>query len=194
MSRTKLRVHPERAAPDEVASILEAGVVAHVALADHRGPVVIPMIYHFDRHVPRCLYLHGAPHSSLLEAAAQGVPMCVTVTLLDGLVYSRTALYHSVNYRSVVCFGRARLADSAESVPVLHALLRRYFPEREPGRDFEPMPNAHVDATVLLAMEIEDASAKARRGGPKGPRDGDATAPGSAGVIELPRVQLPLAG
>lgn len=118
--------------------------------------------------------------------------MCVTVTLLDGLIYSRTALYHSMNYRSAVCFGRGALAPDSERAPVLEAMLARYFPGRRAGLDYEPMPNAHIEATVLVAIRIDEATAKLRRGGPKGPRDADPLADGSAGVIELPRVELPL--
>lgn len=190
--RIAFRVHPERSAPDELDSILAAGLVAHVGLVDDRGPVVIPMIYHYDPGNPARLYLHGAPHSPLMHAASSGAALCVTVTLIDGLVYSRTALYHSVNYRSAVCFGRGYVASDDERLRVLEAMIPRYFPARVAGRDYEPMPNAHVRVTVLIVMEIEEASAKVRRGGPKGPRDADPTASGTAGVVDLPRVELPL--
>ena len=189
--RITIRVHPERAAPSEVDAILSAGIVAHVGLADSRGPVVIPMIYQYVAGNPGKLYFHGAPHSSLIAAASAGASMCATITLLDGLVYSRTALYHSVNYRSVVCFGRGALASDDERRRVLDAMIPRYFPSRIAGRDYDPMPNAHVQATVVIAMTVDEASAKVRRGGPKGPRDADPTAPGTAGVIDFPRVELP---
>ena len=189
--RTTFRVHPERSAPDEVAAILTAGIVAHVGLVDGRGPVVIPMIYHYDPSEPTRLYLHGAPHSQLVQAASSGASICVTVTLIDGLVYSRTALYHSVNYRSAVCFGHGVMASDAERQRVLDAIIPRYFPGRTAGRDFDTMPNAHLKATDVIAMTIDDASAKVRRGGPKGPRDNDSQALGSAGVVQLPSVELP---
>jgi nitroimidazol reductase NimA-like FMN-containing flavoprotein (pyridoxamine 5'-phosphate oxidase superfamily) len=185
-ARTRVRIHPERAAPAEVAGILAAGMVAHVAFADGAQPVVIPMAYHFDPADPERLYLHGAHHSRLMAHLASGAPVCVGVTLVDGLVDSRTALYHSVNYRSVVCFARA----AAEPAPgrqraLLDGMIARYFPGRLAGRDYEPAPDAHLDATAFVALEIEEASAKIRRGPPKGPRDADDTAPGSAGVIDL---------
>jgi nitroimidazol reductase NimA-like FMN-containing flavoprotein (pyridoxamine 5'-phosphate oxidase superfamily) len=189
--RTTFHVHPERSAPGEISAILAAGVVAHVGLVDPRGPVVIPMSYHYDVSQPDRLYLHGAPHSPLLQAASAGGKLCVTVTLLDGLVYSRTALYHSVNYRSVVCFGHCALASDDERGGVLEAMIARYYPGRAPGRDYDPMPNAHLEATVLIAMHIEAASAKVRRGGPKGPRDTDPLASGTAGVVDFPRLELP---
>ena len=190
--RTTFHVHPERSAPGEISAILAAGVVAHVGLIDPRGPVVIPMSYHFDAAQPGRLYLHGAPHSPLLQAAGAGGRLCVTVTLLDGLVYSRTALYHSVNYRSVVCFGRGAIASDDERTGVLGAMIARYHPGRAAGRDYEHIPNAHLEATVLIAMQIEDATAKVRRGGPKGPRDADPLASGTAGVLDLPKLELPL--
>lgn len=189
--RTAFHVHPERSAPGEITAILAAGVVAHVGLVDDRGPVVIPMSYHYDPSEPGRLYLHGAPHSPLLEAASAGGMLCVTVTLLDGLVYSRTALYHRVNYRCVVCFGRGAIASADQRPLALEAMITRYYPGRTAGRDYEPMPNAHLEATVLIAMTIEEASAKVRRGGPKGPRDADPLAGGSAGVLDFPRLQLP---
>lgn len=184
--RTQLRVHAERAVPEEAAAILAAGYVAHVGFAAGGQPYVIPMTYQFDPAEPRRLYLHGAHHSRLMEHLASGAPVCVTVTMLDGLVYSRTALYHSVNYRSVVCFARSAAEPDAETrARVLEAMIARYFPGRTPGRDYEAAPAAHLDATAFIALEIEEMSAKARRGGPQGPRDGDPIAWGTAGVVPL---------
>ncbi|MFM7783928.1 MAG: pyridoxamine 5'-phosphate oxidase family protein, partial [Gammaproteobacteria bacterium] len=90
--RTSLHQHKERAAHDEAPAFLAEGVVAHVGIANEQGPVVIPMTYHFDPATPDRLYLHGAHASRLLNAAASGAPVCVTVTITDGLVYSKTAL------------------------------------------------------------------------------------------------------
>lgn len=132
---------------------------------------MIPMIYHYDRSEPTQLYLHGAPNSQLQRGTISRESMCVTVTLVDGLVYSCTALYHSVNYRRAVCFGRGVLATDAERQRVLDRIIPRYFPGRMTGKDFDPMPNAHSKATAVVIMTIEDATAKVRRGGPQGPRD-----------------------
>jgi len=183
-SRAMLRVHADRGVPDEAAAILAEGLVAHVAFSADGQPFVMPMSYHFDPMRPTRLYLHGAHHSRLMRHLAAGAPVCIEVTLVDGLVYSRTALYHSVNYRSVVVFGRA---SAPPAVPdrraLLHDMIGRYHPGRTAGRDYEPVPDAHVRATALVEIVIEEWSAKARRGGPTGPLDWDAAAPGSAGVI-----------
>lgn len=182
--RTRLRIHPERAAHDELGEILCAGLVAHVAIADDAGPVVIPMTYHVDAESPVAIYIHGAHHSRLMAHVASGKPVCVSVTLVDGLVYSRTALYHSVNYRSAVCFGKARVVDDAdEQRRVSNGLIARYFPHRTAGVDFDPIPAVHLSATSFVAIDIIEGSAKCRRGGPKGPRDQDPDAPGTAGVV-----------
>ncbi|HEV8365181.1 MAG TPA: hypothetical protein VGQ52_16815 [Gemmatimonadaceae bacterium] len=113
------------------------------------------------------------------------------MTLIDGFVYSWTARYQSVNYRSAVCFDCGVQANQARRRQVLDALIPRYFPGRTAGEDFEPMPNAHVNATDVIVMTTEDATAKVRRGGPKGPHDDDPQALSSAGVVELPSVELP---
>jgi nitroimidazol reductase NimA-like FMN-containing flavoprotein (pyridoxamine 5'-phosphate oxidase superfamily) len=179
-------VHPEREVPEEAPAILAAGLVAHVGFEAEGQPYVIPMTYHYDPAEPRHLYLHGAHMSRLMAHLATGAPVCVTVTLADGLVYSRTALYHSVNYRSVVCFGRAGdTPDQGRQRALLDAMIGRYFPGRTPGRDYEPAPDAHLEATAFVAIEVEEWSAKARRGGPKGPRDSDPLSPGTAGVVPL---------
>ena len=188
--RARVRIHPERAEPDQVGPILRDGLIAHVAIADDAGPVVIPMTYYVNADAPTSVYIHGAHHSRLMACVARGQPVCVTVTLVDGLVYSRTALYHSTNYRSAVCFGRGRVVtDTAEQRRVAEGLVRRYFAGRTSGVDYDPIPDEHLGATAFVAIDIEEASAKVRRGGPKGPRDDDPEAPGTAGflVFDPPR-------
>jgi uncharacterized protein len=115
---------------------------------------------------------------------ASGAPVCVAVTLVDGLVYSRTALHHSVNYRSVVLFGRAAAQQPGadEQRRILQAMIGRYFPGRTADVDYESIPDAHLRATALVALDVEEWSAKTRTGGPNGPADSDPTKPGSAGV------------
>jgi nitroimidazol reductase NimA-like FMN-containing flavoprotein (pyridoxamine 5'-phosphate oxidase superfamily) len=182
--RATLRSHPERSVPDSAPAILAAGLVAHVGFEVDGQPFVIPMSYHYDPAQPRRLYLHGARNGRLVRRLESGGPVCVTVTILDGLVYSRSALHHSMNYRSVVCFARAATAEYDKGA-VFDAMVRRYFPGREAGRDYEPATMGHLAGTGLIALEIEEWSAKARTGDPTGPRDGDPEAPGSAGVIPV---------
>jgi len=183
--RATIRVHPDRAVPDETDAILDAGIVAHVGFVDDGQHVVIPMTYHVEPDDRTTLYLHGGHHSRLLRHLATGAPICVTVTLVDGLVYSRTALNHSVNYRSAVCFGHAVPAPPDAQGRVFEGLIARYFPGRTAGRDYAPPAPAHLAATAFVAIRIEAASAKARRGGPTGPRDDDPDAPGTAGVVTV---------
>ena len=170
--------------PDAAPEILAAGLVAQSASR-----------WTASRTSSRCrtstippsrggLYLHAAHVSRLIGRLQSGDPVCVTVTIVDGLVYSRTAKYHSMNYRSVVCFARAA-ADEGDRGDVLAAMVARYFPGREAGRDYEAAPSTHLDATGFVALEIEEWSAKARTGGPNGPRDSDPDAPGSAGVVQI---------
>lgn len=182
-----IRVHPERGAADEAPAFLAEGFVAHVGFVEGGRPIVIPMTYQVDADAPRRLFLHGGHHSRLMALLAEGAEVCVTVTLVDGLVYSRTALNHSVNYRSVVCFGRASAAQPGadEQRRVFEAMIARYHPGRTAGVDYAPIPDAHLRATAIVALDVDALSAKARRGGPTGPLDRDPDAPGTAGVIRL---------
>jgi nitroimidazol reductase NimA-like FMN-containing flavoprotein (pyridoxamine 5'-phosphate oxidase superfamily) len=147
---------------------------------------VLPFTYHYE---PGRLYLHGASASRALATLHAGVPVCVEVTLLDGLVASRMAKYHSMNYRSVVVFGRAvEVTDEAEQRGVFERMTARYFPGRSAGRDYAPARQGDLRGTRLLAIAVEDVSAKSRSGPPLGPTDGDLDAPGSRFVVVLPGV------
>jgi nitroimidazol reductase NimA-like FMN-containing flavoprotein (pyridoxamine 5'-phosphate oxidase superfamily) len=97
--RTQIRRHAERSIPEEAAEILAQGYVAHIGFSIDGQPFVLPFGYQFDPNTPDTLYLHGSHASRALRHLAGGAPVCVTVTLVDALVYSRTALYHSMNYR-----------------------------------------------------------------------------------------------
>ena len=179
-----IRAHPERDRTDDAPRILASGIVAHVGFVDEGRPVVIPMTYHYSPDAPRRLYLHGGRTGRLMTHLATGLPISVAVTIADGLVYSKTALDHSVNYRSVVLFGRAaqQQPGAAEQRRVLEAMIGRYFPGRTAGVDYESIPDAHLRATALVALDVEEWSAKTRTGGPNGPADLDSTWPGTAGV------------
>src|SRR5438445_12521612 len=117
-ARARVQRHPERAVPEEAQAILAAGLVAHVGFVERGQPYVIPMAYHYDPATPGILYLHGGHASRLLRRLASGGPAAIAATLVDGLVFSRTALYHSLNYRSVLCLAPAPppLARPAASV------------------------------------------------------------------------------
>lgn len=184
--RAVIRQHPERAAANEAADFLANGTVAHVGFHVDGQPFVIPFSYQYDRSAPDRLYLHGSHGSHTLRALAGGAPVCVTVTMVDGLVYSRTALNHSMNYRSVVCFGRARqVEDAEEKQRIFSGMITRYFPGRTAGEHYAAATEAQLSATALLEVSIENMSAKTRRGAPAGPLDNDADAPGTCGVVPL---------
>ena len=184
--RTRIRSFPERAVPDEAADILVAGVVAHVGFVQEGQPFVIPLSYHYDRAMPDTLYLHGSAKGRALNQVANGEPICITVTLVDGYVYSRKAFNHSMNYRSTIVFGRGRaIEDEAEKSGVFEQMVQRYFPGREVGRDYNAPSSVDLALTSLVEVKIEDRSAKARRGGPTGPDDSKPDALGTAGVIDV---------
>lgn len=179
-ARTRIRRHPDRAVPDRIEEFLRAGRVAHVGYVEEGEPRVIPFLYHYE---PGRIVLHGAPGSSTLSRLRDGAPVAIAVTLLDGLVASRDATDHSANYRSVVVYGRPRrITDDAEKRRLLEAMTERYFPDRRPPTDYAPATAEQLRALEVVAVEIDEAQAKTREGGPNGPRDGDPSAPGSAFV------------
>jgi hypothetical protein len=187
--RTRIRNHPERAVPDETVDILEAGMVAHLGFVQDGQPYVIPFSYHFDKVEPDRLYLHGSIRSRALELLSEGAEVCVAVTLTDGLVYSRKAMNHSINYRSAVVFGTGRaIVDADEKHAIFDRMVKRYFPDRTIGRDYNAPSKGDLGVTALVEITIDDQSGKARRGGPTGPDDNKADALGSAGVIDFREV------
>jgi uncharacterized protein len=188
---TTIQQHPERTVPDRAQEFLAKGHVAHVGFEQDGLPYVVPMLYQYSVDRPDRLYVHGGLRSRMIRHLASGVPLCATVTEVDGLVYSRDARYHSANYRCVMCFGHARLVEDDElKQAVFQAMTARYFSGRTAGRDYAIAPKAHLDATPVLEIVIEQMSAKMREGGPKGPRDADQNASGTCGVIDL-RSQTP---
>jgi nitroimidazol reductase NimA-like FMN-containing flavoprotein (pyridoxamine 5'-phosphate oxidase superfamily) len=184
--RSEIQRHPERGAADRAAEFLAAGHVAHLAFVENGQPVVMPLSYHYDPAEPDRLYMHGSTASRALQQAASGAPLCVTVTMLDGLVYSKTAFNHSMNYRSVVCFGAGRrVLDRDTQLRVYEGMVSRYFPGRAAGSDYSIPTDPQLGATLLVEVVIEEYSAKMREGGPLGPLDADPTAPGTCGVVPL---------
>ena len=183
---TTVRQHPERAVPDRAQEFLAQGYVAHVGFEQDGRPYVIPMLYHYAVDHPDRLYLHGGVSSRLLKQLASGAPVCVTVTQLDGLVYSRDAKYHSANYRCVMCFGRGRLLeDGAEKRAMFEAMTSRYIPGRIAGRDYTTASAMQLATTTVIEVLIEELTAKMREGGPRGPNDDADHAFGTRGVIDL---------
>ena len=163
-SRTRLRRRPQRGHFERatIHAILDEALVCHVGFADAGHPVVIPMTY---ARVGDALYLHGAPRNRMLGLLESGVPVCVTVTLLDGLVLARSAFHQSMNYRAVMLFGRATaVTDPAESEAALRAVVEHVIPGRL--ADVRPPSREEVAGTLVLRFPIEEASAKIRGGGP----------------------------
>ncbi len=187
--RTRIRNHPERAVPEQASEILAQGMVAHVGFVEDGIPYVIPLSYHYDKGVPESIYLHGSIRSRAMRVLASGAPVCVTVTLTDGLVYSRKAMNHSMNYRSVVLFGKGReVTDEDEKFGLFDSMVQRYFPGRMVGDDYNTPPSADLGVTALVEVAIEEWNGKRRLGPPTGPDDDDPDALGSAGVVELREV------
>jgi nitroimidazol reductase NimA-like FMN-containing flavoprotein (pyridoxamine 5'-phosphate oxidase superfamily) len=144
-------------------SILDAAFLCHVGFVVDGQPFVIPT--GFGRKGDT-LYIHGSAASRMLRNLEKGVPVCVTVTLLDGIVLARAAFHHSMNYRSVVMLGTAALVEDADAK---NEALRIISDQIIPGRWNEArLPTAQeLKATTVLAMPIDEASAKVRTGPPK---------------------------
>lgn len=185
--RTRIHRFPERSVRDRAEEFLAQGLLAHVGFTGKDGsPFVIPFGYHYDPDVPDRLYLHGSVANHALRQISVGTHVCVTMTMLDGLVYSRTAFNHSMNYRSVVCFGHATaIADQDEKNELLEKMIDRYWPGRTVSRDYYAASTADLRQTLLVEVRIDEMSAKTRAGGPKGPGDDDPNELGSAGVVAL---------
>ena len=184
-ARTTVRRLPERGSYDRATAhaILDEGLVAHVGLATDEGPVVIPMLYGRDGDR---LLLHGSTASRLMRGGATGTPLCVTVTLLDGLVLARSAFHHAVNYRSVVVFGEATaIGDPAERRAALDRLVDHIVPGRR--ADARPPSERELRRTLVLALPLDECSVKVRTGDPKD-EDEDMDLPVWAGVVPLATV------
>lgn len=179
----QLKRHPERRVDEAAEGILAQGLVAHVGFVDAGWPYVIPMSY---QYTDQSIYLHGSQQSRALKLLAAGAPACLEITLLDGLVYSRTAMFHSMNYQSVIAFGQGtEVLDPAEKNQVFDAMISRYFDGRSAGADYAQAPPKHLKETLMVRIQIERFSAKQRQGGANGPTDKDPEALGSSGVITI---------
>lgn len=181
-ARTTLKRLPKRGSfeRETVNGILDEGFVCHVGFVVDGQPFVIPTAYGRAGDV---LYLHGARASRMQKALAAGADVCVTVTLVDGLVLARSAFHHSINYRSVVVFGRARVVESEEEKNVaLEAFTEHVMPGRWADVRW-PTPQ-ELAATTVLAIRLSEASAKVRTGPPIDDEE-DYQLPVWAGVLPL---------
>jgi uncharacterized protein len=180
--RTKVQRLPDRGKYDRetVFSILDEGFVCHVGFVVDGQPFVIPTNY---GRVGETLYLHGSSASRMLRTISEGLQVCVTVTLVDGLVLARSAFHHSVNYRSVVVLGRAMpVEDAEEKMRALAAFTDHVVPGR--WKDIRHPTESELKATSVLALPLEEVSAKVRVGPPKDD-EADYTLPIWAGVLPL---------
>jgi nitroimidazol reductase NimA-like FMN-containing flavoprotein (pyridoxamine 5'-phosphate oxidase superfamily) len=178
--RTRVRRLPERAAYDRdtVHAILDEGFICHVGFVVDGQPFVVPTGY---ARAGETVYLHGSAGSRL--GLRPGMPVCVTVTLLDGIVLARSAFHHSFQYRSVVVLGRTRLVtDSEEKDEALSALVEHFVPGR--STDVRPGDRRELAATAVLALPLEEVSAKVRTGDPKDEEE-DYDLPYWAGILPL---------
>lgn len=180
--RTKVRRLPERAVYDHqtLHSIIDEAIFCHVAFVADGSPVVIPTIH---ARIDDTLYFHGAPASRMLRSMKQGIEVSVAVTLLDGLVVARTPFHQSLNYRSVIAFGTARSVDDPdEKLAALKAVTDHVTPGR--WEDSRPPTEAEVRGTLVLALRLDEASAKVRTG-PPGDDEADLDLPFWAGVVPM---------
>lgn len=182
-ARSTLRRHGERARHDraELYAVLDSVLVCHLGLVLDNAPVVLPTGYGRDGDT---LYLHGSSGATSLLAASQGVPVCVTVTRLDGVVYARSAFHHSVNYASAVVHGTARkVTDTDEQRHGLRTLVEHIAPgswahSRQPTRK-------ELAATTVLALSLHEASVKFRTGPPADDESDVVATRAWAGVLPL---------
>ena len=180
--RTRVRRLPQRAAYDRdtILAILDSGFVCHVGIVDGGHAVVIPTAY---ARVGDAVVLHGSTKSGLVTALSAGAEACVTVTHVDGFVMARSAFHHSINYRSVVLFGRGEaIRDEEAKRAALEAFMERVHPGR--WRSVRPPTPQELKATGVVRIPIEEASAKIRTGGPIDDPE-DLTRAVWAGVIPL---------
>jgi uncharacterized protein len=183
--RTQVKRLPKRGnyERETVYSILDTAFVCHVGFSVDGQPFVIPTNYGRSGDT---LYLHGSAASRMLKTLSGGVPVCVTVTHVDGLVLARSAFHHSVNYRSVVILGKAQLVeDPAEKMEALRIFTEHVMKGR--WNDVRIPTEQELKATIVLSLPLEEVSAKVRTGGPIDD-EADYALPVWAGVLPLETV------
>lgn len=180
--KTTLKRLPQRGSfqRDTVNAILDAAFLCHVAFVVDGQPYVIPTSY---ARVNDELFIHGSAASRMLRNLSEGIPVCVTVTLVDGLVLARAAFHHSINYRSVVVFGTAQLVtDERAKFDALKAFTEHVIPGR--WAEIREPNSQELKGTTVLALPLQEASAKIRTGPPIDD-DEDMALPVWAGVLPL---------
>ena len=180
--RTTLKRLPKRGhyEHETVYAILDEGFICHVGFIFEGKPIVIPTGYARDDDN---LYIHGSQASRMLRTLSEGIDVCVTVTLVDGLVLARSAFHHSINYRSVVVFGRATLiADPAEKSSALLAFSEQVIRQR--WADVREPTENELKQTTVLCLPLTEASAKVRTGPPIDDEE-DYALPVWAGILPL---------
>jgi nitroimidazol reductase NimA-like FMN-containing flavoprotein (pyridoxamine 5'-phosphate oxidase superfamily) len=181
-TRSRVKRHHERGAYDldTIASILDSAFLCHVGYTIDGFPYVTPTSFWREND---WVYWHGSSASRMLRTLEKGIDCCFTVTIIDGLVLARSAFNHSVNYRSVMLFGRASLIDEpGEKVRQLELFTQRMYPGR--WQELRPVTPQEIKATTVLAMRIEQGSAKIRTGPPKDDAE-DLDWPVWAGVVPI---------
>jgi nitroimidazol reductase NimA-like FMN-containing flavoprotein (pyridoxamine 5'-phosphate oxidase superfamily) len=163
--RTRVVREPQRGIYDREAiyKILDEGFLCHVGFSVDGQPYVIPTLF---ARIGNAIYFHGSAASRMLRNASAGIPVCVTVTLVDGLVLARSVFNHSMNYRSVVALGNATLvAAGAEKLGALHGFTEKILPGR--WREARQPNEKELKATSILRLELTEVSAKVRVGPPE---------------------------
>jgi nitroimidazol reductase NimA-like FMN-containing flavoprotein (pyridoxamine 5'-phosphate oxidase superfamily) len=179
--RIRVKREPQRGRYDRetIDAILDEGLICHLGFEVNGQPYVIPTLH---ARVGDRLYVHGSSASRALRHAGAGAPVCVTVTIFDGLVLAKSVFNHSVNYRSAVIFGTARVVPDEEKREALHALTNQLVPGR--WDEARQPTDQELKATWILAVPIEEASAKVRTGGPEDEPE-DLDLPVYAGVVPV---------
>ncbi|MGO4870122.1 MAG: pyridoxamine 5'-phosphate oxidase family protein [Roseiarcus sp.] len=180
--RNRIKRLHERGAYDRdaVYGVLDAGFFCHVAYVIDDQPYCTPTIHWREGDV---LYWHGSSASRMLRHLRAGTPVCLTVSHLDGLVLARSAFHHSVNYRSAMCFGVARIVEDAEQkARALDGIVNRLYPGR--AEQLRPIQSQEIKATMVVSMRIDEASTKVRAAGASDDEE-DYDLPIWAGVIPV---------
>jgi nitroimidazol reductase NimA-like FMN-containing flavoprotein (pyridoxamine 5'-phosphate oxidase superfamily) len=180
--RNLVRRLPARATYDAEAihAIIDEAPLCHIAFSEEGQPFVIPALH---GRLGNELFIHGAPASRLLRHIAAGQPVSAAFTLLDGLVLARSIFHHSMNYRSAIIFGQGRIVEAdADKLRALEAISEHLLPGR--WAEARPPNRAELNATAVVAIVIESASAKIRSG-PPGDDEKDYSLPVWAGILPL---------